>query len=155
MKKLLKASLLLLLPTMCLLAFVACKAPTGPVNYNVSGAANDIPTITSVVGERTFEGSSVTRHAKAEKGNLSVTCVYSGASDPAEDVEAYCKMLVNENGFTQLSSFDSGSGAVLTTRPNNDGQAVRMTITPTNNDGYTIVVESVGTTESVLESVSE
>lgn len=67
MKKLLKASLLLLLPIMCLLAFVACKAPTGPVNYNVSGAANDIPTITSVVGERTFEGSSVTRHAKAEK----------------------------------------------------------------------------------------
>ena len=54
MKKLLKASLLLLLPTMCLLAFVACKAPTGPVNYNVSGAANDIPTITSVVGERRF-----------------------------------------------------------------------------------------------------
>ena len=155
MKKLLKASLLLLLPVLCLLAFVACKAPTGPVNYNVSGAANDIPTITSVVGERTFEGSSVTRHAKAEKGNLSVTCAYSGATDPAKDVEAYCKVLVEEYGFTQLSDFDSGVGAVLTAPSENDGQGIRMTITPTNNDGYTIVVESVGTTESVSESAAE
>lgn len=70
MKKLLKASLLSLLPIMCLLAFVACKAPTGPVNYNVSGAANDIPTITSVVGERTFEGSSVTRAMQKPKREI-------------------------------------------------------------------------------------
>lgn len=139
MKKRLSVSLFLLfILSVALLS--ACKTSAGPSNYNVAGVQTEIPSITTIVGERNFAGSSVTRYAKAEDGNLAVTCAYSGAERPEEDVSRYCAVLVSEKGFTLQSDYSTGQ-AVLTAPSDNEGERVQMTITPRNSDGYTITTE--------------
>lgn len=154
MKKFVKKSMLLVVPILCsLIVLTACKTQAGPSNYNVAGVTDDIPTITSVVGSRDFVGSSVTRYAKAEEGNLSVTCVYSGAEDPAADVQKYCDTLTAENGFTLHPAEDPTSKQTILTAPSTiAGQHIQITIMA-DNQGYTIVTEIMddGDSASVLK----
>ncbi len=154
MKKFVKKSMMLIVPILCsLIVLTACKTQAGPSNYNVAGVVEDIPTITSVVGGRGFVGSSVTRYAKAEEGNLSVTCVYNGAEDPAADIQKYCNTLVAENGFTLYPSADPTAAETILTAPSTiAGQHIQITIMP-SGDGYTIVTEIMddGDSASVLK----
>lgn len=143
----LKKTTLLCLPLLCILLLAACKSPTGPLNYNVAGTTSDIPTITSVVGERSFVGSSVTRYAKAEEGNLSVTCAYSGATDVSDDIQRYCDTLTTNNGFTLQIPFD-GTKAVLTAPSTITGQHIQVTITLTDSSSYTIMTEIMDDTDA-------
>lgn len=145
MTKILKKLTALLLPALCLALLTACKSPTGPLNYNVAGTAADIPTITSVVGERSFVGSSVTRYAKAEEGNLSVTCAYSGSPDVSADIQQYCDALA-ANGFTLQIPFN-GTKAVLTAPSTITGQHIQMTVTMTDSSSYTVMTEIMDDTD--------
>lgn len=142
MKKFVKKSLLLTVPILCsLIILTACKTQAGPSYYNVAGVTKDIPTITSVVGSRDFVGSSVTRYAKAEEGNLSVTCVYSGVENPADDIQKYCDLLIAENGFTQYPTTDPNDTTTVLTAPSTiEGQHIQITILA-DSTGYTIVTE--------------
>lgn len=142
MKKLIKKSLLLTIPILCsLLILTACKTQAGPSYYNVAGVTKDIPTITSVVGSRDFVGSSVTRYAKAEEGNLSVTCVYNGVENPADDIQKYCDLLIAENDFTLYPTTDSNNTTTVLTAPSTiEGQHIQITILA-DSTGYTIVTE--------------
>lgn len=154
MKKFVKKSMLLVVPILCsLIVLTACKTQAGPSNYNVSGVIDDIPTITSVVGSRDFVGSSVTRYAKAEEGNLSVTCVYGGAEDPNADIRKYCDTLTTENGFTLYPSEDPTDTTTILTAPSTiAGQHIQITIVPSAS-GYSIVTEIMddGDAASVLK----
>jgi hypothetical protein len=142
MKSILQKALLPLMAAATVVTAAGCKEATGPQNYNVAGAASDIPTITSVVGDREFVGSSVTRYAKAEQGNLSVTCAYSGASDPEADINAYSDVLVQENDFTVETAWN-GRCTVLTAPSTIEGQHLQITVTMTDDDGYTVLTEIV------------
>lgn len=144
MTKFTKSTVLLFLPILCVLILTACRTQTGPVNYNVAGATEDIPTITSIVGDREVVGSSVTRYAKADAGNISVTCAYAGSSNPENDIYAYCEALTTAHNFTLKKAFD-GTSAVLTTTSSIAGQSIQMTITANDNNGYTIVTEIIDT----------
>ena len=154
MKKFVKKSMLLVVPILCsLIVLTACKTQAGPSNYNVAGVVEDIPTITSVVGSRDFVGSSVTRYAKAEEGNLSVTCVYSGAEDPTADIQKYCNALIAENGFTLHQAEDPTDTQTILTAPSTiAGQHIQITIVPSSS-GYSIVTEIMddGDSASVLK----
>ena len=156
MGKLLKKLTLLSLPVLCAVAIAACSAPTGPQNYNVAGVRKDIPTITSIVGDRNLVGSAVSRYANPEDGNVSVECLYSGAGDVDDDIARYCTELTQNNVFLLQKAYD-GESAVLVATSTIEGQSICMTITSTDGSGYkieTTIVEN-SAAPSVLAVVSE
>ena len=156
MGKILKKLTLLALPVLCVLAVAACSTPSGPQNYNVAGVQADIPTITSIVGDRNFVGSSISRYANPEDGNVSVLCTYSGAGDAADDIERYCTELTQNNVFLLQKPYD-GESAVLVAASTIEGQSICMTITATDNSGYNIetkIVEESAAPSSQNETAS-
>ncbi len=149
MPRILTKLTLFLLPALCCVLLAACSSSTGPANYNVAGTLSDIPTITSVVGDRSFVGSSVTRYANAEEGNLSVVCAYSGSPNVEDDIQRYCDALVENNGFTLQTAYD-GEHAVLTAPSSIEGQGIQVTITA-DDGGYSITAEIMETDTSSAE----
>ena len=151
MKKLWKPALLILLCGCCLLV-AACSSSGGPVNYSVAGATTEIPSITSVVGEREDEYSKVVS-AKSDGGIVSVLCNYKNCEDVAGDIDQYCKKLTADCGFTLTKPFD-GSTAILTAPSDRAGESIRMTISAEDNR-YSILTEVVGDSDSAAsESAS-
>lgn len=144
MVKILRKTTVLCLAALALvLLLAACSSPTGPKNYNVAGAAADIPTITSIVGDRNLVGSSVTRYAKAEEGNLSVTCAYSGAPDAADDIQRYCHTLTADGSFALKMPLGDGTTAILEAASTIAGQHIQIIATMTDSSSYTITTEVV------------
>lgn len=143
MRKLFRKIAFLILPVLCAIALAACGADrVTPVDYNVAGVSGEIPPITSVVGDRKVIGSSVARYAKAEAGNMSVSCTYSGAENPAEDFSRYAEVLKTEHNFLEAQSFD-GQTMILATKSSISGQEVRITLHMEGSDGYTVRVEAL------------
>lgn len=145
MKKLWKPALLIL-PAAIICLLVASCGTSGPLNYNVAGAKGEIPTIAEVVGSREDEYSKITRYAKASEGNVSVLCKYKNCEDVAGDIDAYCKKLKTDCGFTVTQPFD-GTTAVLTAPSTRYGEIIRMTISA-EEKSYTILTEGVKESET-------
>ena len=151
MKKLWKPSLLIL-PAAIICLLIASCGSSGPLNYNVAGAKGEIPPITDVVGNREDEYSKITRYAKASEGNVSVFCKYKNCEDVAGDIDAYCKKLTADCGFTAAQPFD-GTTAVLTAPSTRYGESIRMTITA-EEKGYTILTEGIKESETASSGSS-
>ena len=129
------------------LLLTACSSSlSAPYNYSVIGMNEPIPSITAVVGDRNFEGSSVTHSAKPEDGNLAMTCSYKNSPDLSRDIQTYIQTLVDSHGFATVVDFQPEmptNGAMLT-RPSDTGDGTLMlTIQVKDEKSYSVHLESM------------
>ena len=126
-----------------MLSIAACSVLSAPESYAV-GSEPPIPSITQVVGNREFQGSSTT--AQGGDGDLlSISCSYEKIPDVAKDISSYITTLTTTYGFTVSTPFDPGDvqkGAVLTKPASREGHTLTLTIEVPTADSYRIELKS-------------
>lgn len=126
-----------------MLSAAACNMLSAPETYSV-GSETPIPSITKVVGERDFQGSTTT----AQGGNgdmLSMSCSYENIPDLAKDLSTYIETLTSTYDFIQTTPFDAQApekGAVLSKPASEEGQTLTLTITVPGPNAYRIELKS-------------
>lgn len=136
-----------LLCAACLmLSIAACSMSSSPETYSV-GQETPVPSITAVVGERDFQGSSMT--AQGGDGDLlSMSCSYENIPDTGKDITQYIQALTTEHGFTTSTPFDAEhpeKGAVLTKPAAQEGNTLTLTIEVPEANAYRIELKSTPT----------
>lgn len=128
------------------LSVAACSGFSSPETYSV-GDENPVPSITAVVGEREFLGSSMTANG-GSGALLSMACSYENIADISSDLSQYIQALTSEHGFTISTPFDAEhpeQGAVLTKPAEQEGHTLTLTIEVPDASSYRIELKSEGT----------
>lgn len=143
MKKFRKLACGLLCAACLTLSVAACNMFPPPDTYSVGGE-DPIPSITQVVGDRPFEGSSATLGGGGDEV-LSQACSYENIEDVAQDLSLYITTLTTTYGFTATTPLDPKKpeqGAVLTKPAAKEGHTLTLTITVPSADSYRIELKS-------------